>query len=624
MIVVMPLMVTGSYFERVQAAQSFFFLGAMSIAMPLALILYLIKKSKTVFRFSPIDLGLLLWMVYLLARMLTNKPSPSIEFAVFSGLIGLYFAYRVLPLKYSLWVLTAFILSGFVQAIYGNLQLLGYLPSQHNLFNITGGFFNPGPYGGFVAVTLPAAMGLWLLGKQFQPLISPGFNHRYLTPFNQFLPILALLTMLAILVVLPATQSRAAWVSVAVSSAYLFWHTGMVKKYWEKLIVNRVLRTLLPILVALVISAGVIVLYSMKKDSADGRLFIYRITLDMITDKPLTGHGQGGFQAGFMNYQANFFTRFPDSPMAWYAGDGGYAFNEYLQHAAEYGVIGLFLMLAVLLMALILKPESKGPPVSKTTDYNGLLLPIARAMVFSLAVFALTSYPSQILPVKVAMVFSLAVIARCTTFWAFNVSRTTKILTTGSAKIIIAIATLVYLTTVPGLVKAHRQAQKDWLHAYRQYGMGAYPQSLSQYEKAMPVLHTHGNFMTNYSKALSMAGRHEKAIKVTKKAIAIQPGIVAYTTLGDSYMAMGHYTLAENAYIHAAKMNPSRFYPKYLLANFYKETGQMGKAQYIAETIVNTPAKIPSTAVYEIKEAMNNLLLQIESEKENPIKGNDY
>ena len=46
--------------------------------------------------------------------------------------------------------------------------------------------------------------------------------------------------------------------------------------------------------------------------------------------------------------------------------------------------------------------------------------------------------------------------------------------------------------------------------------------------------------------------------------------------------------------------------------------------QRMTETIVNTPAKIPSTAVYEIKEAMNNLLLQIESEKENPIKGNDY
>lgn len=46
--------------------------------------------------------------------------------------------------------------------------------------------------------------------------------------------------------------------------------------------------------------------------------------------------------------------------------------------------------------------------------------------------------------------------------------------------------------------------------------------------------------------------------------------------------------------------------------------------QSMAETIVNTPAKIPSTAVNEIKEAMNKLLVQIESEKKKPINGNYY
>jgi O-antigen polymerase len=623
MIVVMPLMVNSSYFEKVQASQSLFFLCILCFSIPCAVILSLTKKYKSEFRFSPIDIGLLLWIIYLLSRMLTNNPLPPFEFAVFSGLVVLYLTFRLLPIKFTLWVLTAFVLSGFIQAVYGNLQLLGYLPSHHNLFKITGGFFNPGPYGGFLAVTFPASMGLWLLGKQYQPLISPGFNHRYLASFNQFLPILALFTMLSILVVLPATQSRAAWVSIAISTAYLFWHTGMAKKYWEKLIVNRVLRTALPMLGILVILVGIIGLYLMKKDSADGRLFIYRITLDMIADKPLTGHGQSGFQAGFMNYQASFFTRFPDSSLAWNAGDGGYAFNEYLQHATEYGAIGLFLLLAVLFAAFLLKPASKELSVPKTTDYTGLLLPIARGMLLSLAIFAMISYPSQIVPMKVAMVFSLACIARCTSLWEFDAGSTTKIFAIGTAKIAMTIAAMVYLTMLPGLVKAHHQAQKDWLLAYQQYGIGAYPQSLSLYERAMPVMLANGNFVTNYGKALSMAGQHEKAIEVIKKALAIQPGIVAYTTLGDSYRALGQYTQAEAAYIHAANMNPSRFYPKYLLANLYQETGQTGKAQNIAETIVNSPVKIPSTAINEIKEAMNKLLVQLESEKQSPINGNN-
>jgi len=64
MIVVMPLVVNSTYFEKVQASQSLFFLCILCVSIPCAVILSLTKKFKSEFRFSPIDIGLLLWIIY--------------------------------------------------------------------------------------------------------------------------------------------------------------------------------------------------------------------------------------------------------------------------------------------------------------------------------------------------------------------------------------------------------------------------------------------------------------------------------------------------------------------------------------------------------------------------------
>ena len=37
-------------------------------------------------------------------------------------------------------------------------------------------------------------------------------------------------------------------------------------------------------------------IYYYKKDSADGRLLIWRVSIDMIADAPLVGHGIGTFE----------------------------------------------------------------------------------------------------------------------------------------------------------------------------------------------------------------------------------------------------------------------------------------------------------------------------------------
>ena len=64
------------------------------------------------------------------------------------------FLYKVVPVLVC-WSLIA---AGTVEAVWGLLQVYSYLPSNHSLYALTGSFYNPGPYSGFLSMCLPLAL----------------------------------------------------------------------------------------------------------------------------------------------------------------------------------------------------------------------------------------------------------------------------------------------------------------------------------------------------------------------------------------------------------------------------------------------------------------------------------
>ena len=83
------------------------------------------------------------------------------------------------------------IAAGALEAVWGLLQVYGYEPSNHSLYALTGSFYNPGPYSGFLAMCLPLALHEWLEGKRI-------WKH------------VALVALVLMLAVLPSGMSRSA------------------------------------------------------------------------------------------------------------------------------------------------------------------------------------------------------------------------------------------------------------------------------------------------------------------------------------------------------------------------------------------------------------------------------
>lgn len=139
--------------------------------------------------------------------------------------------------------------------------------------------------------------------------------------------------------------------------------------------------------------------YFMKRDSADGRLLIGKITLRAIACNPWGEENGRTFSAIYGDAQERYFTdcEYSESE-AWVAGTPDFAFNEYLQIAVEYGVWVSVLLVTVLLMLLKIAGSRK-----HLAGMGGCLV--------SLMIFACFSYPLHI--PAIVSVWLLSAMALC-------------------------------------------------------------------------------------------------------------------------------------------------------------------------------------------------------------------
>jgi O-antigen ligase len=621
---------------------SYLMMGAGSI---LVLRLILFSNTRPV-KMSIADVVLFAWIFYAALNGWVKEVPVSLRLVEFYGLIFFYVALRQIGQSSFPWLFLALILGGGVQALYGNLQLWGFYPSHHSLFKMSGSFFNPGPYAGYLACIFPAALGSYLFRiKPFLPghyktsikdklkriqsvflsslIKKAGSSFRggkrpegLMQKKQDWTGVITIPVLILIALVLPASRSRAAWLAVSISTTWLLLFRYPVSGWLRKHLDTPLKRVIVLLLGVVLTGACLSGLYFFKKGSADGRTLVWKVSLEMIRDHPVTGVGIDQFKAYYMDYQAGYFEKDPESEEAMVAGDSNYTFNELLQQTAENGIIGLVLILAVLIGIFTSSVHRSGKqeisdPLPDIHDTGYELSVIAKAGIISIFIFSFFSYPAQILPIKISLVFYLAIVAglapqKTISLPELSNKRTGRLITFIS-KIMLTLILLVGITAGYKFSKRYNQAYQDWQSAFHVYQMGAYEACLEDYEKAYPVLHDDGDFLTNYGKALSMAGEHSRAIEILQQAT---PNTVVYTALGDSYKKLGETDKAEQAYLHAWYMNPSRFYPKYLLAKLYNESGQKEKAVITAKELLGKQVKIESTAIEEIKAEMEEIILK--------------
>ncbi|TKG94491.1 hypothetical protein EYV94_11105 [Puteibacter caeruleilacunae] len=605
MILILPFVYFHDLMYGITTSKTLFWGGAVMLIVFSQLMTNLLKKKSIKVDIKPLDVLLGIYFMYTVIHpYLLDYSVDQLYWIEFLSLSAFYLVVRQFPKQKLNLVLVATMLLGMIQAIYGNLQLYGIFRSNHGLFKLTGSFFNPGPYAGFLITILPIAI-IYYLSTSKNSKYSRFFQTKLINNRAiQFVNGLSLITIVSIILVLPATQSRAAWLAAICSGIFVLMHyrktellnkiqsTPIIKKY-SSLMINRRFLTILTVVVLSIFLSGI---YFFKKNSADGRLFIWKVSTNMVKDKPVLGHGINKFKAYYMNYQADYFKANPNAPEEMVADNVTYTFNELINVAVEKGLLGAVLFVMILVSIFFRTTSSKRQVFA------------AKAALMGVLIFGLFSYPSEILPIKVIVMLSIAIIAHYQRTVVCPAIR--KYESRIAAYINWSMLVLFLALLIPGskVLKQQYYALVTWKDATDIYSVEAYAECLDEYEDAYEVLNNNGVFLVAYGKALCMAKEYRKAELILTRSRDYLNNTILYTALGDCFKEQKEFERAEDMYNKAWHMVPNRFYPLYLLAKLYDEIGDEQKAVRTAKLVINKKVKIQSTAVDEIRTEMTQII----------------
>ncbi|TWI88819.1 O-antigen ligase [Chitinophaga japonensis] len=556
----------------------FFASGILVLALP-ALIISIMYDSGKRFRLTRIDLVVGMFAMYILTGILLRH-----DFRLSARIIDLiaillfYIMLRRRPLNFFLPLLYAVSASGIIQSGYGLLQVYNIIPS-HSPFRLTGTFFNLGAYAAFISLCTCSSVTLVLFfEKQVLDAVksSPaGFVQMLAAP----LKIIPWLNVALAIIVLPMTYNRTAWITVLLAASCMYVTKTRFRWFPFK---KRVVGYLFFSLLAVVLLTAA---YLLKRNSADGRVLIWKATAGIIKDRPIFGIGYDQFGARYMNYQGSYMETSATENEKQLADNVYYAFNDPLQLTAELGTVGLLLIIALVICCL-----------SVGTGYEPYKY-AAQGLLLAYVVTSLFYYPHFILPLKIVGAIALAMLAAADqeNFLSFPG------LTFGR-KPQAVLFLLVLVLSVAGIRYLGRLADgyRNWQKAQTAYETQSYQQSLRYFNRAFPVLSANGEFLSGMGKAYLNADSLNKAGFYLEQSRQYLNNTVIEIALGDIKAQKGQFAAAESHYQAALDMVPNRFYSEFMLLKLYAISSDSARTCSKAAEILHKQVKVPSTAVRQI------------------------
>lgn len=469
----------------------------------------------------------------------------------------------------------------------GIMQLLGFYKSGHCLYAITGSFQNPGPYGGFLSVCIS------LLAANS---IKNGdcVKHTFLSNLSYWVIIAITITATAIL---PSTQSRSAILALGCSMLMLAIGTKRIKTRLKPILKKYGIFILLDVAI---LSTGA---YLLKKPSADGRLFMDKISMKAMCENGLKGAGIGHFGGAYGNAQAAYFKRQIDErgkdDLDWNAINEhdrltadcpDNAFNEYLFTGVEAGPLAMLLLILAITTAITVSYK-RG-----TIWCYGLT---------ALAIFAVFSFPLHIWQFQ--LLFSV-LLAACVSDRGSESAHTEK---KRIPEMIVLIAALCTLSAISILklpeIKQTRQAEKAWKKAERWHLMEYYEYVVEECDTLLPYMKNDYRFLFAYGQSLNKTGNYAKSDSILEMGTAISSDPMFWNVMGNNSLAQGRYREAEERYKHAFYMVPNRLYPLYLLAKLYHTEGDTLKFQCMFNKIERFVPKVESANIKQLRSEIREL-----------------
>ena len=514
-------------------------------------ILYL---STSRIKLKAIDILCLVYFIYNLLWLLVTSKTKNIEtIYLFFFLAMLYINIRNISSIYYKYILYSFpfiVISHFIYYICWENPYY-FLYEHKGVF--TGFLHNSGLWGEFVAMTLICNIGLIHLNKKSKKTSTLLIFVSFIVSFMLY-----------------ESDSRASWLSFAIGILTFF--SPLIIKHLPKSIIIRTGSLLILICLCTYLISG---LYSYKKDSADGRILIWKISLEMVKDKPILGYGFDGFRKNYMNYQAAYLQekQLPET-INNLADDNHHAFNEFLRIIIEQGIIGVIILFIFL--------TTIGYTIYKYKLYIDTVSRTIISCLTALLLFSFFSYPlstSHINALIVILLAGLACSSQDTPIWKLQIR---------SISLIIPYSIIFFISSV--YLFSYSKANSDWLNTLK----GVYTND-NILEEARKKLSGNPYFLSTYGKYLNKKKRYSKAASILSQSIKEYPSYYTVMELGISYKAQKKYTEAMHCFYKAMHMIPHKIKPLYFMMELYYDQKDYKSAIQLSNRILCKQPKIRSS-----------------------------
>lgn len=438
-------------------------------------------------------------------------------------------------------ILKTVFVTGVLECIYALAQFFKILPTYNRYYAYTGSFDNPAVF----AMLLSVCVSIAVFYANNKTISRKGRTIWWTGAAGM-------------LVFICFSESRTGFISAIISSSVVLLSASDILR--KKLLNRKVVFILIPLVVLLLF-----LLYRFKADSANGRLLMWRVSMEMIKEHPILGFGPDGFTAHYMEYQAQYLTENPDSMFILLADNVNNPFNEYLLVLVNFGLVGFSLLL--ILLVLLFKSLKSLSEVYK---------PLMIGLAVGIMIWSFFSYPFS-----VPFVWVIAMLISLVAFIPYGCKQYAKICVT------------LILCKVSLVVTVHSFIfEREWKIISQRSMFGETETVLPDYARLYEQLNTNWKFMYNYGAELHFSKHYKESLSILEECQTMLNDYDVQMLIGDCLQNIGDTIAAIVHYNHAGKMVPSKFLPQYYIMNLCLYKGDTLNAVITANAILTKEVKV--------------------------------
>jgi O-antigen ligase len=453
------------------------------------------------------------------------------------------------------------IVIAFIESFIVLLQAIQVLPGFTNSFTATGTWVNPNVTATFLALSLHSIYAAELVKKQRAKTIT------------------GIVTILPAIVIL---QCRTAYI---VSLVMLF---PLIRPLLTTLIssIFRIKsKKAVPVLLFLGSVLFIVFLLSVKKGSTSGRILIWKNSIDLIEQSPVTGSGFGLFEKNYNEHVANTGS-----------ASNGYvkmAYNDFIELSVDGGIIATLLWIAFIVTYIF---------YCRRNDYS--IFPLLSLIIIQLSNFVFQAAPVfALLIVYLALPTTYGHTAKAPSTLPLSNRRVLFYTRKGLAALATVIAAILFIHHVR-FAHAFYKVNK----VEKQYTAQL---AIPEYQQLEDAVYDNAYLHEKAGDAYMKTRQIKKALKEYQAGLqTIYPPSLLIKS-GFCYQLQKEYDSSLHYYRLAQNIEPYKYATRHVILRLFEQKKDTANIITTAKDIVNMPVKMESPAVYKMKSYAQNTINKI-------------